>query len=402
MLDNIADQIEEDNEDEDDDTEELEDRLDILRGDKPRNKKLVDDKSENTLVTLPLEDVEELRRRLRNMEDINEDLGHKLEDYEELGKKFKNLEDTNEELAQKLKELEEKIKRKEPKKNKEQAREKFIVIDMETNDEMDDVECLIKNKESGYSRSNPQSEPQKKKETVFDCPDCGKTFIKREHMVSHQKNHEASCQMCDKLFKNSKKLKEHIKSDHDEMICHAQCEGGKCTRSEIESQQMENPYKCNLCEQVFPSRNILSTHKADVHRTFKPCRDITNCRYQAGCYFSHVPVTVGKVRCFQCGEEFDTKHTMMIHRKIHGVVKECIRLTNNQCDRGDNCWWSHASSHQVFQQVEENLPPPIQKMQTPMKPQEMEMQSMPHNILVSMLKAMETELKKIKEVLNIN
>ena len=105
MLDNITDQIE-DNEDEDDDTEELEDRLDILRGDKPRNKKLVDNKSENTLVTLPLEDVEELRRRLRNMEDINEDLGHKLEDYEELGKKFKNLEDTNEELAQKLKELE--------------------------------------------------------------------------------------------------------------------------------------------------------------------------------------------------------------------------------------------------------------------------------------------------------
>ena len=204
MLDNIADQIE-DNEDEDDDTEELEDRLDILRGDKPRNKKLVDNKSENTLVTLPLEDVEELRRRLRNMEDINEDLGHKLEDYEELGKKFKNLEDTNEELAQKLKELEEKIKRKEPKKNKEQAREKFIVIDMETNDETDDVECLIKNKESGYSRSNPQSEPQKKKETMFDCPDCGKKFIKRERMVSHQKNHEASCQMCEKLFKNSKK-----------------------------------------------------------------------------------------------------------------------------------------------------------------------------------------------------
>jgi hypothetical protein len=37
MLDSIADQI--DNEDEDNDTEELENRLDILRGDKPRNKK---------------------------------------------------------------------------------------------------------------------------------------------------------------------------------------------------------------------------------------------------------------------------------------------------------------------------------------------------------------------------
>ena len=108
MLDDIADQIEVDNEDEDDDTEELEDRLDILTGDKPRNKKWVDDKSENTLVTLPLEDVEELRRKLRNMEDINEDLMHRLEDYEELGMKFKNLESTNEELAARLKDLEEK------------------------------------------------------------------------------------------------------------------------------------------------------------------------------------------------------------------------------------------------------------------------------------------------------
>ena len=39
MLDNIAGQIDENQEDEDDDTEELENRLDILRGDKPRNMK---------------------------------------------------------------------------------------------------------------------------------------------------------------------------------------------------------------------------------------------------------------------------------------------------------------------------------------------------------------------------
>jgi hypothetical protein len=54
-------------------------------------------------------------------------------------------------------------------------------------------------------------------------------------------------------------------------------------------------------------------------------------------FFSHVPTTLGKVRCYQCGEEFDTKNSMMIHRKIHGEVKECRRLINNQCNRGDNC-----------------------------------------------------------------
>ena len=167
-------------------------------------------------------------------------------------------------------------------------------------------------------------------------------------MSSHQKTHEVKCLMCDKQFKSSRKQKEHMRKDHDEMICHIQCEGGKCSRVETDNIERENPHKCNFCEQVSPSRNSLSTHRTDVHRTFKPCRDITNCQYQGGCFFSHVPVTAGKVRCFQCGEEFDSKHTMMIHRKIHGEVKECIRLTINQCDRGDNCWWSHLSTGQVF------------------------------------------------------
>ena len=57
MQDDIADQIDDKYEDEDDDTEELDNRLNILRGDIPRNKKMVDDDLENTLVTLPLKDV---------------------------------------------------------------------------------------------------------------------------------------------------------------------------------------------------------------------------------------------------------------------------------------------------------------------------------------------------------
>ena len=201
MLDSIADQIDEKHEDDDDDTEELENRLDILRGDRPRHKKVVEDDSENTLVTLPLKDVEELRLKLRNLEEINEDLSHSLKDVEELKVKFKNLEDTNKELAHKLKESEENHKTKEPKKNKEQIRGKFIVIEMETNDEDDSIDQLVRNKENGFSRSNPQGEAHKKKQmNMFDCPDCENKFSKREHMVSHQKTHNVNCLTCDKTF----------------------------------------------------------------------------------------------------------------------------------------------------------------------------------------------------------
>ena len=410
MLDNIADQIDDKYEDEDGDTEELENRLDILRGDKPRNKMIVDDDLENTLVTLPLKDVEELRLKLRNLEDINENLTNKVNDFEELRIKLKNLEDANQELAYKVEEAQEKNKKREPKQTKEQTREEFIVIDMETNDETDGIEQLIRNKENGFSRSNPQYEPQKNKDiNMIDCHGCDEKFSKREQMISHQKTHRVSCSLCNKIFKNNRNLQEHNRFDHDEMICHVQCGGGRCIMNEAGSPQIENTYSCNFCEKVFPSRNTLTTHRTDVHRTFKPCRDISNCQYQAGCFFSHVPTTLGKVRCYQCGEEYDTKNSMMIHRKIHGEVKECRRLINNQCDRGDNCWWSHSKGQQVFQKVQENLPPPIQttqeliQQQIPLIQQQTQMfQNAQNTVLENMLKEMNLELMKIKEVLNIN
>ena len=50
---------------------------------------------------------------------------------------------------------------------------------MDTNDEEYDVEELVRNKETGYSRMNPQSGPQKRKEiSTFNCQVCEKKFNK--------------------------------------------------------------------------------------------------------------------------------------------------------------------------------------------------------------------------------
>ena len=157
MLDNIADQIDDICENDDDDTEDLENRLDILRGDTPRHKKVVEDSQDNTLISLPLKVNEDLRFKHRNLEELNENLSHALEELEQ---KYSNLEENNKELANKLKEMEEKRRRKEPKKT---TSKKFIVIDMETNEEDDDIEQFVKNKETGFSRPCPQCESQKKK-----------------------------------------------------------------------------------------------------------------------------------------------------------------------------------------------------------------------------------------------
>ena len=74
----------------------------------------------------------------------------------------------------------------------------------------------------------------------------------------------------------------------------------------------------------------LSTLSMNVHRTYKPCREMAHCQYQNGCYFSHTPVPLAKVRCYQSGEEFSSKNVMIAHRKIHWVA-ECRNFINNQC-----------------------------------------------------------------------
>ena len=93
MLDNIAGQIDNEGENEEDETKELENRLDMLRGDIPRNmKNTFDEDVENTLVTLPLKDVEVLRLKVRNLEDINEGFIKNLQNVEEIEAKLRNLE----------------------------------------------------------------------------------------------------------------------------------------------------------------------------------------------------------------------------------------------------------------------------------------------------------------------
>ena len=400
MLDNMADKIYDG--DEMEETEELENRLDILRGVKPRNKKNVfDDELENTLITLPLKDVEDLRFKIRNLEEVNEGFIDKLKGVEEIQNKLRCLEKANVQLAQKLKHITENNKKEEPTENEAE----HIVIEMETNDEEEDIEQLVRNKEKGYTRSNPQSDSQKKVNNhVYDCLGCEKKFNKREHMMSHQKTHEVTCTFCDKRFKTERKLQEHTKYEHDEMICHVQCGRGTCIMNMAgNNPTKETSLKCNFCERTFPSKNALATHRSDVHRTFKPCRDIINCQYQTGCFFSHIPVPLGKVRCYQCGEEFNSTNTMMIHRKIHGEVQECRKMINNQCDRGEHCWWKHSNKKQVFQKEKENLVPPLQKTQQMMnQPIPMiQEQEKSNQILVKMLKTMDIELKKIKEMLNI-
>ena len=94
----------------------------------------------------------------------------------------------------------------------------------------------------------------------------------------------------------------------------------------------------------------------------------------------------------------------MVHRKTHGAVRTRSRFLNNQCERGNDCWWNHTNNRQVFRHVPGNLPPPIlEQNQTMTTLRQYSINRNRNNIaILETLKRMELEMNKVKEVLKIH
>ena len=174
-------------------------------------------------------------------------------------------------------------------------------------------------------------------------------------------------------------------------------------------------YKCNFCESLFGSKRQMSRHRKDIHPTYKPCKNIDTCEFNESCYFNHDPIPEGLFRCFQCGENFQIKHLMMIHRKNeHEGVKPCQKFITNKCSRGDNCWWKHEGFQQAPPPAAPPQHPPAWSRQgltptpqvsrvppTEASEQINQPQIQVQNQMTLMMKAMEANMKIMKNIIEI-
>ena len=66
--------------------------------------------------------------------------------------------------------------------------------------------------------------------------------------------------------------------------------------------------KCGFCEEKFPSKKDLATHKYRKHKTYKPCQYFKegNCK-RSPCRFYHKIIKEGSSICFDCAKEFSEK-----------------------------------------------------------------------------------------------
>ena len=125
----------------------------------------------------------------------------------------------------------------------------------------------------------------------------------------------------------------------------------------------ERKDKCGFCNQIFNSKKQLLDHKKSEHKTYQPCRNLQNCPWGEDCLYNHNPVKENVFLCYQCGDEFETRHKMMIHRKTTHEGKVCRDFLKGNC-RFTPCWYPHVENNQQgFQNSRQERAPPRPQIQ---------------------------------------
>jgi hypothetical protein len=119
------------------------------------------------------------------------------------------------------------------------------------------------------------------------------------------------------------------------------------------SEQSEDTYKCDDCEQQFSAVWNLKNHVRDIHGKKEDCSHFNKgkCKYpDKYCWKRHTPQTqtlpkeVGtdekSEECYICKNKFRTKRDMMLHRlELHAEkVMQCRNAENCEFQK---CWYKH-------------------------------------------------------------
>ncbi|XP_076165481.1 uncharacterized protein LOC143145719 isoform X2 [Ptiloglossa arizonensis] len=137
-------------------------------------------------------------------------------------------------------------------------------------------------------------------ENKYNCPTCGKTFKKEQHVIQHLKTHEAKqweCDVCSKMFTTKYFLKKHKRLHSGEM-----------------------PYKCNICNKTFTFQQSYHKHRL-YHKDDKPhtCATCGRSFKELSTLHNHERIHTGEkpFACETCGKCFRQRVSYLVHRRIH-------------------------------------------------------------------------------------
>ncbi|XP_053121537.1 zinc finger protein 501-like isoform X3 [Hemicordylus capensis] len=167
------------------------------------------------------------------------------------------------------------------------------------------------------------------------CPQCGKSFSKKQDLRKHQGTHSTerpfSCLECGRSFRLKQILVAHMKVHVG-----------------------ERPHACPQCGKRFSQKHHVESHQR-VHTGEKPfvCTTCGKRYAQKQPLISHLRVHTGErpYGCAECGKTFRNQATLTIHKRMHTGERpyRCL-LCGKTCSQ-----LQHLKSHQRVHRGEQHL-----------------------------------------------
>ncbi|XP_063814205.1 gastrula zinc finger protein XlCGF57.1-like isoform X1 [Pseudophryne corroboree] len=191
----------------------------------------------------------------------------------------------------------------------------------------------------------------------FVCSQCGKSFRGKGQLVAHQKIHTGekpfSCSECGKCFTQKSGLAYHrlTHTGENPFPC-SEC--GKCFKSKSKlvlhqrTHTGEKPFLCSECGKCFISKVRLVTHqKTHTGEKQFSCSECGKCFTQKSGLTSHQLTHTGEkpFPCSECGKCFQNKSGLVIHQRTHTGEKPFLCSECGKCFRSKVCLVSHQETH---------------------------------------------------------
>ena len=246
-------------------------------------------------------------------------------------------------------------------------------------DELEEEITLLRGKNSGHKRVNPQTYAEKVKGAqFFKCSQCKQELESQGLLEAHMKIHTQAvqifCKNCDETFNKTEDLQKHLQKEHEEheewncndcafqsngaaeLMNHLKLTSHQPSPNITDRRKLFKDYKrCYTCNLEVDGYVTLMNHRKDVHPSRTKCKNFPHgCKWGVKCWYVHEEDLMdldesfknedSPHKCYLCGEVFKTKDELRKHRKKeHKMqVQICEKNLNNICGRSDDqCWYIH-------------------------------------------------------------